>query len=480
MAFGALEIGKRALLASRFGLEVTSNNIANSNTPGYSRRTATFKEGTPYNIQGNFNGTGVVVDKLRTYREEFFDREIRSSLSRTKSYETDDRVIQRIESVLAEPSDLGINHIVQDLLVAFDELSLKPESVPHRENVLGLAKTFTDRVKNTNDQLLDARADAMNNIEILTRKANEIISEIRSLNAGVAGNKSLATEEAQTMIDRRELKIEELAEIGNVNVTQNKDGTVNVFINGINVVTSMVSGGELQVVESVNSITGERTAKIASVGRDGTVLNYINPNTGELASWLKHYNVTLDPLDSDGNFSVLTQFNNFVTTFAEKVNDFTMQGFGLDDRGAVPPGRAFFEPSDGTLNAGNINISKELWEQPRNIPLSRAVNEPGDSTIARQIARLADDPTFLNNSTPSEFYTNFVSRIGILGREAGQGFQTSRLLSDQLTNQRESVIGVNLDEEAINLVKFQQAFEAASRVVNTTNELLTTIVNLGR
>ncbi|HOQ49968.1 MAG TPA: flagellar basal body protein, partial [Candidatus Kapabacteria bacterium] len=90
-SFSALEIGKRALLAQRFGIEVTSNNIANVNTAGYSRRSAVLGESSPLFRNGQFIGTGAVAQKLRTFREEFFDRELRSTVARHSTFENDEK-----------------------------------------------------------------------------------------------------------------------------------------------------------------------------------------------------------------------------------------------------------------------------------------------------------------------------------------------------------------------------------------------------
>jgi flagellar hook-associated protein 1 FlgK len=104
----------------------------------------------------------------------------------------------------------------------------------------------------------------------------------------------------------------------------------------------------------------------------------------------------------------------------------------------------------------------------------------GDSSVAKQISALASDSSFLLNQTPDEYITNLIGNLGELGSQISSLYSISKTANDQLLNQRESLIGVNLDEEAINLVKYQKAFEAASRVVSTTNDLLATLVNLGR
>lgn len=479
MGIASLEIGRRALLAQRFGLDVTSNNIANSNTAGYSRREATFSEANPYYENGNFNGNGVVVDKLRSYREDFFDKEVRNSVSRQKSYENDDKIVQRLETILAEPSELGISEVTSKFLTKFDELALKPESLAHREELSSLGQTLVDRINSTASQIKDARIETLQSMSNNVDQANSLINEIAGLNKAFSGNKPEALNDAQTMIDQREQKLEELSKLFNIGVTNNNDGTINAFIGGINVVNGAYSS-KLAINENVNSITGERTAKVVKVDENNSVINVLNPDNGEIASQLKHYNITLDESDSTSSFSLATEFNTFVQTLAKKVNDLTSQGYGIGDQGLNPPGRSFFESTTGPIDMFTIKVNDEIKADPRKLPISDKANESGNAKIAVKLARIADDSTFLKSSTPSQFYAQLTSKLGNAGQEAANGLATTKLVSEQLVNQRESIIGVNVDEEAVNLIKFQQAFQASSRIINTTNELLTTIVNLGK
>lgn len=479
MGIASLEIGKKALLAQRFGLDVTSNNIANANTPGYSRRTAVFSEATAHFENGNFIGTGAVADKLRTYREEFFDKEVRSTVSRNATYEADRNTMTRLEAILNEPSENGLNEVTNNFLNAFDELAIKPENEAQRENILGLAQTLVDRFNITARQISETRSETLNSLNQNVISANKLIAEIVDLNNGVSASKPLASSDSQTMIDKREEKLEELTKLANVTVTQASNGMVNVYVNGVNVITGPVAS-KLEVMEQVNSNTGERTAVIANKNANGDIINYISPENGEMKSQLNTYNVTLDDFDSSGGFSVATDLNRFVSNLVKEINGLTQQGFGLDDKSGNPVGRNFFEPGVGNATATTIALSSDVKGKPRDIPVSSKANEPGNSQIASRIARISDNSTFIDNQTPTEFYSGMIGRVGIMSREAASGYQTTQLVKEQLTNQRETIIGVNLDEEAVNLIKFQQAFDAASRVVNTTNEMLTTIVNLGR
>lgn len=478
MAFSSLEIGKRALAAQKLGLDVAQNNVANINTPGYSRREAVLSETSPYNQSGVFIGTGVMAEALRTFRDEFFDREIRGNVSRASSFEYDDKVMQRIETILLEPTDDGISELSTRFFNTFEDLAIKPEDTAVRDNVMAVGQTLTDRLNHVARQASDTREELASDIRLKIDEANSIIKDIASYNKSITAAAVQSPQGSQTMIDQRELLLEELSEILQITVTQQENGALNVYSGGINLITGPVSG-KLEAHESTNTATGERTIRIYRLSENGTK-NIINTEEGALASLTEHFNVTLDDKDSSGGFSVIKEIDEYSSALARKVNNLTMSGYGLDDTDAAPPARTFFEPSAGDVTAASITISSDILGKPRDLPVSSAPNEPGNSSIALEIAQLSKDNDFWDNSTPSEYFSEFLGRIANMATEIDNGMQTSGLISDQLKSQRESLIGVNSDEEAINLIKYQKSFEAASRVINTTDDMLSIIINLGR
>jgi flagellar hook-associated protein 1 FlgK len=478
MAFNSLEIGKRGLLAQRFGLDVTSNNIANANTPGYSRRTAMLKETSPTNQYGNLLGTGVQVEKILNYRHDFYDKEIRNTISRNSGYALNSEFAARIESIFGEPSDTGLTESINKFFNAFNDLAQNPEDTGMRNVVMNRGKTLTQRINTIAESLSSSRDEALDSAGTKIERANTLIKDIAEINKRInAGNISQSSE-AQTLVDEQELKLEELAKIIDVTAKRDDNGLATVFTNGINLITGS-SYSQLRNTIVTDQATGEQTMTIEAFQEGDSEIVEIQPQAGELASLAKLYNITLDDKDSSGEFSAFTELNDFVSSFANSVNSILQNGYGLHDTGPNPPGRNFFEPQQGGINAFNIQISADISD-PADIPLSSAVNEPGNSEIARQIANLKNDDNFLNGQNPVDYLAGFFGRVGLFGEDAISGERSSRLVLDQLENQRESVIGVNLDEEAVNLIRFQKAFEASSRVVSITNEILGTLVNLGR
>lgn len=479
-SFSALEASKRSILAQKFGFDVVNNNINNVNTPGYSRRSAVLAESSPMiKTYNGFLGTGSVANSLRTYREELFDRDVRNAVGREASYNAEQSIFQRLEALLAEPSENGIGEATNRLFASFEKASLNPQDLNLRTNILENAKTFVNTLQNTAGMLADARKDLYRDTQANIDKVNQLLAKVGDLNKKIGVSKAEVGIEAQSYVDERENALEELAKLIGANVVQDERGQVNVFIDGINVVTGPYHS-KLSLQENVNNVTGEITLVINKTEPTGLANGTVTPISGTLSAQMKGYNVTFDPLDSSGEYSLYTKLNEFVNTVATKINGFTTAGYGLNDTGATPPGRNFFLPAVGAVTAQNIQLNPALSANPADLPLANVAGEPGNNQIARSIARLANDNSFLNSMTPSQSFASIMGKIGMMSSESLNGSQTMKLVVQQVQSRRESLIGVNIDEEAVNLIKYQKAFEASSRVVNTTNEMLQTLINLGR
>lgn len=474
-AFNSIEIGKRALMAQQYALDATSNNVANVNTPGYSRRTVIMKETDPLNKNGHLNGTGVLVNKLQNYRQEFYDKEIRNTNSSLSASQNDTKYLSRIETILAEPSELGINEIIDEYFNTFKELANNPQHTGLRNNIISQTKHIAERFNSTAEKLLEARNDSLRDIRNNITEINSLIGEISGLNKEIVNANTQMNGEAQTMLDQRALKLEELSKYAETKVSYDGDGAANVFINGLNLITKD-KYNTLEAYRTTNAASNEQTVNI----RLKDTSKNLDITNGELGSLLNQYNVILDGNDTTGDLSVSTELNKFASTFAEKINNIAQQGYGKDDSGNTPPGYTFFDSKGGDIDAFSIKLSEDIDGKPENIPLSDEPQSPGNSNNALKFVDLADDPTSIDNTTFSEYYSSFLGKIASESKNAQNSESTTTLIFDQLNSQRQSVMGVNLDEEAVNLVKYQKAFEASSRAITLANDILSTLVNIIR
>jgi flagellar hook-associated protein 1 FlgK len=477
-SFSTLEIGKRALQAANFALDVTSNNIANATTEGYSRREMRTSEGLPFNKFGYKLGTGVNIESLRSFRQQYLDREVRKANAYYNANEANVQFYNSIETIFQEPTDSNIGEMLNKFLYYFDEISLQPESIGLRQNLLSITHTLCERLNNTANELVEMRKQANTDLINQTDEANKLIQTIAECNKAIAISKDPSGQDCLTFIDKREVAIEKLSELGNVSVSYEDNGIANVFINGIDVVTGPTIQ-TLKVIEDVNDLTGESTLRVVSYNKSNDLTIDVNPPSGKMGAALNQYNIMLDPVSSVDNFSIMQTLDRFANTIATKINAIFETGFGLNDTGAVAPNRWLFDSTTGgTITAGNIKVSDSV-NDAADIPLSANPNTPGDSQIAQQVSRLLQDGTFLDGQRPIEFYSNFIGRISQNANEAVSLRNSSKLVVESLNSTRDSVMGVNMDEEAINIIKFQKNLEAASKIIATNNQVLATIINLG-
>ncbi len=485
--FSSLEIGKKALLAQKFGLDITSNNIANVNTPGYSRRVAILSEDNSIRKNGFFMGNSVVVQKIQSFRNEYYDREIRTNESKRAAYDVDSQFLKRVEILLGEPNGDTIDNNISEFFKTFEQASNNPENIGLRTNILQKAKELTDRFNNTAVSLQNLRAETIIGIKSDVDSINGLLNDIVDLNKMITNNVNKNDETSQKFNDEIENKIQELSKYIDIKVAKNEDSSVNIFVNGINLVTGIYHTDIKYKIESDPS-TNEITANLYKFDSETGVETKLETQSGSVFSYLKLHNEVFDPIDNSSNFSVSKELNSFVNTFATKINDMFVTGFGLNDTNPLnPPNRYLFIPYDTSLvnpnsqiTAFNIGVNNLLVQNPQDIPLSDKANEPGNTEIARKISNFANDKTFMSNLSPLEYYSNFISRFGNATKTAIDGLSNSKLIDEQLNSQRESFMGVNLDEEAVNLIKYQKSFEAASRIITMTNELMATVINLGR
>jgi flagellar hook-associated protein 1 FlgK len=193
-----------------------------------------------------------------------------------------------------------------------------------------------------------------------------------------------------------------------------------------------------------------------------------NAKKGKLGSYTYQFNELLP--------SQQEKLDQMAKTIIEQVNKIHSKSYGLPQ--GNPPvastGLNFF----GGGSAGTIQVNPNIAEDVSKIALSVS-GEPGDAEAALAIANIVNQKLFGNHTqTISEFYQSMVSELGFKIDEAQSTVHHQELLISQLESQRDSISGVNLDEEMINLTRFQRAFEAASKVVKTVDEMMQTIINM--
>jgi flagellar hook-associated protein 1 FlgK len=514
--FGLFDIGKSAIFASQTALNVISNNIANVNTPGYSRQEVILEVANPVEMAGDFIGRGVESADIRRHYDRFINLQI---IDQKKSYGrsyTLDQALSYVEQIFNEAQDIGLANSLKDYFSAWQEVSANAEGGAQRTALLQNAGALVHTAQQMEIDLLDTLKNVNEDIENVIAQVNTITSNISTINEKIAQIEAgLNTEQAGFFRDERERMLNELAELINYTSYEDKDGYVTVLIGGKSVVTNEKS---FDFTTSANlngdtdiSLRGHNMNSTFQQGQLGGLLAVRddikdNPLYGLrklVASIVKETNIvhrTGYGLDSSTNndffnaLQVYTQENStagYITsssvanpsalTLDEYNINFINGGadyevYNVQTGALVTSGTGFVPGSTISFDGIDVDIDGVLANGDSFFisPLM-----PGDNTKALEIIQLSQtDISDLNDSTFENYYSSIVSAVGVMSRAAADSLNYDDNLLFELERKREAVSGVSLDEEAANMMRFQRSFEAGARILKVTDELLETIINL--
>jgi flagellar hook-associated protein 1 FlgK len=440
--FSGIQTSLRGLLAQQRSLDVTSHNIANASTVGYTRQEATLAATRAMNVSagdmanGGQLGTGVDVQSYRRVRDQFLDLQYRAQNMQLGDQTARSDALQNVELSFAEPGDSGIQNAMDEFFGAWADLSNSADSGAAKQAVIDKARTLSSQINDLQGNLAKQRqaaADEYTQTAGAGGQVNQISTDLAAtLNAIRSAEKTGA--QPNDLYDRRDLLLDQLSTMGQVSVTNSPGGGIDVSLGGVTVVDS------------------DDTTGAASVPAGSFPLTYTASPGGKLGALLDLQSAT-GPIAS-----YQTALATVASTLASSVNGvYNASGTGTDffTYGAGPTGLpqlAFNEPA--------VNVAS----------LTGGTGGPADNSIALGISRL-------RGGTADQTYKQLVTRMGNEVAATKRGEANAQVLTDNVKDRRDSVSGVSLDEEMTNIIRFQRAYQASARAMSTTDEMLDTLIN---
>ncbi|MHB1126216.1 MAG: flagellar hook-associated protein FlgK [Bacillota bacterium] len=465
----------RGMKAQQQALTVTGHNIANANTPGFSRQQAVMATTLPFTAptfgrNGSVGqvGTGVDVVEIRRVRDNFLDNQIRSEVSSLGYWKSRRDMISQLEVILPEPADTGLNQLLGEFWDGWQELSKNAESSPVRTTLVERAAALADALRHTNQQMADLRADLDQTLEIKIKEVNSLGRQIADLNEQISQIK-IAGDQPNDLLDRLDLLLDQLADLTGYTLLQSDDGTMNVLIGGRSLVQGAMAR-ELELAEKDGVIVPVWTYDNNPMEQAGGQLEGLVV-ARDIA--LRRYQQDLDTLAS----GLITMVN-------------TIHGEGYDlvrDLTAGEKDVSFFMGTD----AGSIEVNPGIREDVSKIAAALGKTNSGDGGNALRLAQLRNillkydnNSAVLGLAPPGEggttfdnFYKDMISTLGVAGQESLRMTANQENLVDALNNRKESFSGVSLDEEMAAMILYQHAYQASARMISTLDDLLDTIIN---
>jgi len=473
-----LETARRALLSQQYGMAVTGHNIANASTPGYSRQRAEFSATSPLLTSYGFLGTGVMVENVSRLRNRFLDQQIRSCNDSLGMANAEYQILSQIEAMFNEPSTSGLSGTMDRFFRAWQELSTQPESAVARDALMVEAKAMTDAFRQLNSDMRSLRGSLREEITLKLDQINTLAKDIAHLNTDILAA-GAGGQNPNDLKDLRDSKLEELSLLANVSISEDSLGSVNVSLGG----TVIAGNGDFRTLRAIPGPTVSIADKDFAQLRIVTDASYgqIMLTGGEAGGLLKSYNTTIPEL--------LGRQDRLAAAIITSVNELHAAGYGRQN----PPrnGINFFMGRDAesiAIDLTDTSSGAAAGTAPSidNIATSSSPTAAGNNDIALLIAGLdkkrplvtGGGVMLLDGLSISEYYNQTVAGIGSAVHRADTMIESQELVVAQLSQQRESVSGVSLDEEMTNMIKFQHAYDAAAKLINTANEMFETILEM--
>jgi flagellar hook-associated protein 1 len=438
--FLGIQTTLRGLLAQQRALDVTSHNIANANTEGYSRQTVVLAPSDALTLPTSGSsstgaaaqiGTGVDARAYSRVRDQFLDLQYRGQSMSLGEHTARSSSLQQAELALAEPGENGISATLGRFWNAWADLANAPESAAGRQAVIDRGRMVSESINGLQRSLADARVRAGAEYDALAGPGGDVARMTGDLAATLNAIRDAEMTGAQPndLYDRRDLLLDRLSSFGQVSAAASAAGGMDVTLGGVTIVDA-------------NDTTG-----LSSVPPGAFPLTFASSPGGRLGALLE----MRDAAGPIASFQV--DLDEVARSLSDAVNGiygapFFTYGPGTDGL----PALAVNEPaiSPGSLRGGPAG--------------------PGDNSLALAIARL-------RGGDADERYGRLVTGIGNAVSDAKRSEATARALTDNIKDRRDSVSGVSLDEEMTGLIRFQRAYQAAARAMSTTDEMLDTLIN---
>ncbi|HEX4009247.1 MAG TPA: flagellar hook-associated protein FlgK [Solirubrobacteraceae bacterium] len=423
-SFTGYQTALSGLEAAQAAIDTTGENISNANTAGYTRQVVNTGESGPLSIPalsepgaGAELGTGVDVTSITRMRDQFLDVQYRAQNTQTSSANTMSTQLQQAQTALNEPTSNGLQNQLDTFYGDWSALANDPTSQAAQTAVIDDGQTLASMFNSVSSQMSTVQSQASQEYASLTGTNGQVEQDAQQI-ATLNGQISQATEAGQTpnsLLDERDNLLDDLSGLAQISVTNQSDGSVTVNFGDAS--SPLVSG---------TTVTWPQTLTSASGGQLGA-LQTLSSSSGPIGQYLS----SLDGVASQ----VISSVN------------------------ALQPSSPFFSGTSASTIAVSATTSS----------IQTSSTSSSGPDLAQSIANL-------KGGAADQAYSAFVAQVGSSVSSAETTQTTAQAVLTAVSNQRQSVSGVSLDEEMTNLINYQQAYEASARVMNAIDSTLNTLI----
>lgn len=539
--FLGLTTSLSGLFANQRSLGIVSHNIANANTEGYSRQVMNTKAYDPQILPGGLGtiGVGVDVTAVKQVRDAYLDYKYRTETSVKGEWDARASVLTEVEGIFNEPSDSSIAELLDKYYESLQSLQKNPENLTARTLVRQTSIALSEGVQRLSTMLKDLQKDLNYQFETSVAEANDIAKQIATLNQTIYKSE-LEGGKANDLRDQREMLVDKLSTLVKVDYYEDAQNRFFVLVGGQQLVAHFRNDSFEMTPRAVKLNEDDSDAIMDVQWTNGNKINFatgkikglmdIRDNivgdkkgipyyTEKLNEFVDTLSSTMNNIHEDGygldgstGFYMFTmdnmstaEYKNYLMT--RGLND----GLPADVTSSVMDGVAAL-PADqqrdkiasniekllqnnpdynskavrivdgqyyvvDQMKASRMTIARDLEDLNKIAAASRVEDTPGDGSNILKMIETRHDVQLYEWGAPEDFMKSLVSNLGVDAAEANRVARNQELLTKEYSSARDSIMGVSLDEEMANMIKFQTAYNANARMVNVFDEMLDLIVN---
>ncbi len=428
-----LNIAKSALSANQTAIQTISHNIANVNTPGYSRQEAVLEEAPPTPSSLGLMGNGVVVEQIKSYLDQNTQNSISAQNSDLQGQTTAGTYLTSIQGIFNEDNS-NLSASITQFFNDWQTLSTDPTSTTDKETLASDGRSLSSVVKGMYSDLTALQTQANGDVNSSISDINTTLTSIASLNQQIAQSQ-VGTSEANDYVDQRNQLLQTLSGYMNINCVAGSNNMVTVFTSsGKNLVQGNTAS---QLTQVQNETTG--FTDVGLQGVSGSVVDITGETSGgSLGALITARDTTINGYISD--------LNGLAQSITQNVNYFSQMGNGGTPDQATSAG-TFFQPVTDGNYAGNMALSDQIMDasgnvQVDNVMATSSTTDATDNDVALAIASLANDTVLGGNTVSSTPVASGTAALGISGSLAVNGVAVTIGAGDSFSNIAATINGI--------------------------------------
>jgi flagellar hook-associated protein 1 len=439
--------------ADRGAIEITSNNIANVNTAGYSREQINLSENVPVQIGNVLFGTGVSLGQTTSVRDNLLEQRLDQENTTSSQLNSFLGAMNQVQTLFNETAGTGLQAPLTAFYNSLTQLTTDPTNSAFRTGVITAGQNLAAAFQQDSSTLKSLQSNTDLSVTQSVTQINQLTQQIAGLNVQISNLVSLG-QDAGSFQDQRTQLVRQLSGLVDISETSAGNGSLTI---------ATTSGASLVDASQSFALTTQINPKTTyqDVYSNGTDITS-NITGGALGGQIQVRDKAIP--------GVLNQLDTLAYNVETSFNTQSKAGFDLNGNAGV---NFFTQPASV---AGAASASAVAITDP-NLVAASSDGTVGSNGNAQALANLQNQ-TVVSGQTPANYYSNMVFQIGNQVSEAQNQQTAVGLVQKQLSDQRGAISGVSLDEEALNLIKYQSAYQASANVVNVVNQLLTTTLNM--